>query len=141
MRFRIIDFLITFVLAVVFAITAVGCAPKQYTRQDQKAYFDDVRITAAIGAAAGYAALKNCAETANMQPCAKTSVLKKLAPAARSLSDAIDKYRDALAASGGGGTPQNNLAFYLAQVNSALVVLDSLIADEGINAVLSMKVR
>lgn len=128
--FSTIGVLIVLALASMVAVSFMGC-DKKYSRADQQAFAGDVKVTAAIAAADGYASFALCSDTDNMMPCRTKPITAKVAPVVKRLSDAYDKYEDAIyAGQGGAGSP------ILIEVNAALAALDAILADQAIQAAL-----
>jgi hypothetical protein len=119
---------VTAAVMIVMALAVSGCK-SDLTRPDQQAFDLDVKVTAAAGAVSGYAALENCATNGDVQPCAKTSVLKKIAKPTRELSDAMDAYENSIRQSGGAGD-----VVLRQQVEAALAALNKLLLELGLIA-------
>lgn len=116
-----------FLAAVAFALVA-ACSTLA-TSPQTKAFDLNTKVTAADSAVLRYVTLPNCATNGDLQPCSKTSYVKRLAQATDALGKAMDAYvatvRDPAFTQGG-------LAAANSAVNHALVALTAILAELGL---------
>ena len=118
----------TFTLAIVMllALCAGGCK-KDLTRADQRAYALEASVTRVDNAVLAYTALTNCQLTGDLQPCSKTSAVKRLAEATTKLGKAMDAYNTSIQASG--GVADQGIR---ADVLAALAAVNQILIDLGL---------
>lgn len=109
-----------------FVAVVAGC-DNRFTRPDQQAFSLDAKVTAADAAVVKYVQLPNCKTNANVQPCARSEIIKKLDTATTALGHAMDSYVQAAQNQTG-----SSLDRYLADVNAALTALTLILAKAGV---------
>lgn len=114
--------------SLVFCLAMVGCSTLA-TSPQTKAYDLNTKVTAADAAVLRYVTLPNCATNGNMQPCSKTTYVKRLAQASAAVGTAMDAY---IATVRDPAYTQGGLQAANAAVNNALIALTAILAEIGI---------